>query len=96
MARVSGVNFGYMRVYTQSDTISEFEAAIAHISFRTRYSPKDWKVAINTMIEKKEKGNLVKDLYTINLMEVDFNFNNKILAHLVMKFVEETHLIPEE
>ena len=32
------------------------------------------------MIEKKGKGYKVSDLHIINLMEVDFNFNNKVIV----------------
>ena len=48
------------------------------------------------MIEKKGKGNLVKDLKIINLMEADFNFNNKVIARLTMIFTKENGLLPAE
>ena len=48
------------------------------------------------MIEKKGKGNLVKDLRIINLIEADFNFNNKIMARMVMQYIEDNKLIPQE
>ena len=69
---------------------------MAHILFYTGYSLQDWKVAVNSMITKKGKENLVKDLHTINLMEEDFNFNNKILARLTMNYAEKNRLIPKE
>ena len=48
------------------------------------------------MVEKKGKGNLVKDSYAINLIEVDFNFNNKILARLTIDCAERNSLILKE
>ena len=48
------------------------------------------------MIEKRGKGNLVSNLRTINLMEVDFNFNNKVISRALMYCAEKNHLIPME
>ena len=48
------------------------------------------------MIAKKEKGNLIEDLRTINLMEACFNFNNKFMARSTMKCAEENKLLPAE
>jgi hypothetical protein len=48
------------------------------------------------MIKKKGKKNLVLDLCIINLMEADFNFNNKILARNTMRYAEENHFIPKK
>ena len=59
---VSGVYFRYIKAYTQLIQFSDFEVTIAHIPFNSSYSPQDWKVAVNVIIKKKGKGNLVKDL----------------------------------
>ena len=48
------------------------------------------------MIEKKGKSNWVGDLRTINLMEVDFNFNNKVIAKELLVCIEKNNLIPDE
>ena len=93
---VSKVYFGHIKATTQSDTILEFKATMTHILFYTGYSLQDWKVAVNSMITKKGKGNLVKDLCTINLIEADFNFNNKRLARLTINCIEKNRLIPKE
>ena len=45
------------------------------------------------MIEKKGKGNQVEDLRTINLIEVDFNFNNKVMAEELLACIEKNNLI---
>ena len=85
-----------MKTYTLSPALADFEATMSHIPFCTGYAPNEWKNTINTMIEKKGKGNLVRDLRTINLIEVDFNYNNKILARIVMKCTKDNKLIPKE
>ena len=46
------------------------------------------------MIEKKGKGCKVTDLKTINLIEIDFNFNNKIMARNILNYPEKNHLLP--
>jgi hypothetical protein len=48
------------------------------------------------MIEKKGKGNRVGDLRIINLMEVDFNFNNKVIAKELLHCIEHNKLLPDE
>ena len=48
------------------------------------------------MIAKKRKGNLVQDLCTINLIEANFNFNNKVMARSIMKYAKENNLLPAE
>ena len=53
-------------------------------------------MTVNAIIEKKGKGNLVQNLCTINLMEADFNFNNKVIARSIMKYAEENNLLPAE
>ena len=48
------------------------------------------------MIKKKSKGCIVSDLRTINLIEVDFNFNNKIIARDVLRYADDNELLPKE
>ena len=39
---------------------------------------------------------MVQDLRTINLMEADFNFNNKVLAKITIEYAEKNNLLPLE
>ena len=94
--RLIGIYFGYVKAYTMLSSLSDFEATVGYIPFATEYAPKEWCTLINTMIEKKGKINLVKDLYTINLIEADFNFNNKVIARLLIRYVEKNKLILAE
>ena len=48
------------------------------------------------MIAKKGKGNIVNNLHTINLIEVDSNFNNKVLAKLTIECAERNKLLSIE
>ena len=85
-----------MKACALSTTLAEFKATISHIVFCTGYAPNDWKNTINTMIEKKGKENLVSDLRIVNLIEADFNYNNKIIVRIVMKCTKNNNLIPKE
>ena len=79
-ASLSGIHFRYMKVCTKRKSLADFKAAICYIPYTTRYLPVKWHKSINTMILKKGKGYIVSDLHTINLMEINFNFNNKVMA----------------
>ena len=51
---------------------------------------------MNTIIKKKGKGNKIGNLRTINLMEADFNFNNKIIARDILYCTEQNDLLLKE
>ena len=48
------------------------------------------------IIEKEGKDNRVSNLRIINLIEADFNFNNKVIVKVVVKCIESNKLIPKE
>ena len=93
---LSGIHFGHMKACGRDDTLANFEATMCHIPFATGYSPDEWKTSINCMIEKKGKGVEVENLRTINLMESDFNFNNKVMGRTVSDCAERNKLLPKE
>ena len=93
---ISGIHFGHLKAIAKSEPLLNFEAIVCHIPYRTDYSLTDWKVAINTIIEKKGKGNQVGNLRTINLIEVNFNFNSKIMAREILRCRERNGLLSKE
>ena len=86
--RILGIYFSRVKAYAQSEALSSFEAVVYYIPNTIGYSPNDWKTVVNIMIEKKGKENQVGDLRTINLIEADFNFNNKIIAKEILLCTE--------
>ena len=96
VAEILDINFSYMKVCAIDHNLSDFEATICYIPFTTSYTPNDQKSTINTIIEKKGKGNKVKDLRMINLLEVDFNFNNKIRTRMTMDCIKSNQLLLED
>ena len=89
---LSGTYFSQMKVCTKLDYLSEFKVIIEYIPFTTGYSPRNWKISINVIIQKKGKGDWVQDLYIINLIKVGFNFNNKVIAKIIMEYAEQKKL----
>ena len=95
-AGLTGIHFGHMKACAMDDLLSDFEATICHIPYNTGYSPEDWKSSLNTMIPKKGKKPEVQNLRTINLMEAEFNFNNKVMGRAVAQCAEANNLICKE
>ena len=93
---ISKIHFGHMKACADSQLLSDFEATVCHIPYVTGYSPVEWQTSINNMIEKKGKGNLVEHLRTINLMEADFNFANKVLGKDAAACAEQNNIFPKE
>ena len=96
LAGISKIHFSHMKACAQSESLSNFKAIICYIPYSTGYSPTDWKIVVNTMIQKKGKGNKVEELHTINLTEVDFNFNNKIMVRDLLYCAESNNLLLDE
>ena len=53
---ISGLHFGHLKAEVQSTFISDFEATMAHILYASGYYLLDWYQYVNTMLEKKGKG----------------------------------------
>ena len=81
---ISGIYFSYLKAYALEDELVDFEAMIYHIPYATSYSLQEQRQGINTIIEKKGKGNWVQDLRIINLIETDFNYSSKIMAKKIL------------
>jgi predicted lipid carrier protein YhbT len=95
-AGISGLHFGHMKACSTSDFASNFESSLAHIPYFTGYTPRDWSVGVNVMIQKKDRVNLVSKLRTITLTEADFNFNNKLLGKNTLAHAEVQNYIAKE
>ena len=95
-AGISGLHFGHMKTCAMDKTLCDFEAALCHIPFTTSYSPDKWRTNVSVMIKKKEGIERVDKLRTIALLEVDFNFNNKLLGKTTLMHAEQNDLIAKE
>ena len=79
-ASISGIHFGHLKASSLNLSLSEFEAAIANVTYSTGYQPIQWKESIICIIKKRANADLVTKLRMIILTEADFNFNNKKLG----------------
>ena len=92
-ARTSGIYFGYIKACAFSILLSNFKVIVYHIPYCTGYSLDNWKIAVNTMKEKKGKNNRIGNLRAINLIEADFNFNNKTMAKEILLCAKRNRLL---
>ena len=93
---LSGIHFGHIKACAQRQSLLDFEATIYYIPYATSYLPTEQQKSINTIITKKGKECMVSDLRTINLIEVDFNFNNKIMAQDILRCAKDNALLLKE
>ena len=74
----SGLNFGHdYKAGAQSATISQFHALKATLLMKRELVLEHWGRGLSFMIKKHFGCNLVPKLWSILLMEADFNFTNK-------------------
>ena len=85
-----------MKACSTDKELSEFEATMYHIPYTSRYSSAQWQQSTSVMLQKKGKGDYVNDLQTIQLMECDFNGNNRKLGRDVMRCAEANNHLPKE
>ena len=90
------MHFSHVKACVSSPQLEDVEATISHIPYIKGHAPTEWKGVVNTMIEKKGKRNKVRDLRTLNLLEDDFNFNNKVMAKKTLECAERNGVIPPE
>jgi Reverse transcriptase (RNA-dependent DNA polymerase) len=92
----SDLHFGHFRAQASNDTLGRCDALMAHIPYRTGYSPIRWQEGRGVML-LKEAGNFnAEKMRTILLLPPDFNFNNKLFGRQLMYHAEEHGLIAPE
>ena len=91
------MHFVHVKARVSSPRLADFEAIISQIPCIARHARAEWKRAVNPMIENKGKGNKVRDLHKLNLIEANFNFNNKVIAKTMLECAERNGtLLPEQ
>jgi hypothetical protein len=92
----SELHFGHFKAGAECDLIGRAEALMAHMPYRTGYSPKRWQQGTAVMLLKEANNNNVEKMRTILLLPPDYNFNNKLLGRQLMYHAEEQSLIAPE
>ena len=76
---VSSLQFGHYKAGARSMHISHLHAMNAAVAIKTRLGLDRWAWGLSVMLEKIPGCHLVTKLWSILLMEADFNCTNKII-----------------
>jgi len=93
----SGLHYGHYKVSVDCPCIARFYALITEMAFKYGYSCSCWQSILQVFLEKKPGSIHVADLYTLGLLEADFNASMKILfGHRMVRQALQANLIPQE
>ena len=76
---VSNLHFSHYKAGAKSEAISHLHALKTSIALRRGISLSRWSYGLSVMLEKEVGCTLLGKLRAILLMEVDFNFSNKVV-----------------
>jgi hypothetical protein len=94
---VSGRHFGHYKAGLCSAYISYLQALQATLVVKRGIVLEQWSRGLSVMLEKIFGCSLITKLWSILLMEVDFNFTNKVIYGICMLAnVRKYKLMPEE
>ena len=79
-AGISGLTFIHMKVCELYLLLISAERSMVSILYNTKFSPLQWRKAIDTIILKSIKSTHVDKLRTILILESDYNFNSTKLG----------------
>ena len=89
-----GLHNGHFKAGAQSMIISECDAILRNIPVTTGTVPDQWKHLMNFAIEKKAGDFRLAKMRTIQLMNSEFQANNKLIGRGAMNYAEKRKLIP--
>ena len=89
-----GLHNGHFKVGCQSPLISFCDGIIRNLPLQTGMVPDQWKHLMNFAIEKKAGDFRLSKMHTIQMMNSEFQANNKLVGRRAMAFAEEHKLIP--
>ena len=89
-----GLHNGHFKAGATSPILSQCDATIRNIPFTTGFVPDQWKHLMNFAIEKKTGEKRVTKMRTIQMMNSEFQTNNKKVGKEAMAYAERNGLIP--
>jgi hypothetical protein len=93
----SGLHFGHYKAGAESPLISHLHALKASVLLQHGITLERWSRGLSVMIEKVAACSLISKLWSILLMEADFNFMLKrIFGYRMLENIRRRKLIPEE
>ena len=89
-----GLHNGHFKAGITSSLLAECDAMVRQIPFSTGFVPAQWKHLMNFAIEKKPGEKRVTKMRTIQMMNSEFQSNNKRVGKAAMAYAERNNLIP--
>ena len=89
-----GLHNSHFKARATSPLLSQCNATIRDIPFSTGFVPSQWKHLMNFAIEKKPGEKRVTKMRTIQMMNAEFQTNNKKVGKAAMAYAERHGLIP--
>jgi hypothetical protein len=89
-----GLHNGHFKVGCQLLVLLYCNATFCNLPLMSGMVPDQWKHLMNFAIEKKPGDFRLSTMRTIQMMNSEFQANNKLLGWLAMKFAEKHKLIP--
>ena len=85
----SGLTFLHFMAATHDPLLASFDVTMANIPYATGYSPLRWQTGTDVMIPKSTASLRVNKLWTILLLDPEFNQNNEILGRSLISQAEQ-------
>ena len=91
-----GLTFSHYKAASKERDISKFDANIRSLPYKYGFSPKNWQTITDVEILEKTGVHDIEKMRTIQLMNAEFNMNNKKLGKDMMRVAERNKTIPRE
>ena len=89
-----GLHNGHFKVGCQSPLIAYCDAILRNLPLQSGFVPEQWKNLMNFAIEKQAGDFRLSKMRTIQMMNSEFQANNKLVGKHSMAFAEKHNLIP--
>ena len=89
-----GLHNGHFKAGITSSLLADCDTIVRQIPFSTGFVPAQWKHLMNFAIEKKPGEKRVTKMRTIQMMNSEFQSNNKRVGKAAMAYAERHNLIP--
>jgi hypothetical protein len=91
-----GIQVAHLKSLNPSTLSADVMSKLALIPLLTGYSPKTWRMGIDSMIPKKVADLRPEKLRLILLLDARFNHNNKLIGKKLMEYGEKHQLLAPE
>ena len=92
----NGLHFGHYKASAQHEQLNKFDAQTRTIPYKHGFAPQEWTEITDVEILKKSGVFEVELMRTIQLLDSQFNMNNKKLGRELMCNAERHGLLAEE